>query len=270
MSAEKERLSKSELTNLWRKYMWFYNSSASYERFHAMGIVYSLIPLFDKYYKKEEKFEAMKRHTTFYNTEMQVGSLIHGITVGLEEQKALGKDVSDDVIKANKIGLMGPIAGIGDSILVGVIIPILLSIAISLSSGGSVIGPLFYIITYLALVVFGSKYLFGEGYKLGIDAVSTFMGEKANKVVEAIVLLGVMIMGGMSASYVGLTTKLAFTSGEETKFLQDILDGIFPKLLPLLLVLGVWGLMSKKKVSPLTMTIILAVFSFVAAFFNII
>ena len=265
-----EKLSKQELKKLWWRYMWSYNSSASFERFHAMGIVYSLIPLFDKYYKKEEKFEAMKRHTHFYNTEMQVGALIQGITVGLEEQKALGEDVSGDVIRANKVGLMGPIAGIGDSILVGVIIPILLSIAISLSAGGSVIGPLFYIAAFLALVLLGSKYLFDKGYVLGVDAAKIIVGEKATKIVNAIILLGVTIMGGMAASYVGLTTKISFGSGEETRMLQDILDGIFPKLLPLLLVLGVWGLMSKKKVSPLTMTLILAAFSFIAAYFNII
>ena len=265
-----EKLSKQELKKLWWRYMWSYNSSASFERFHAMGIVYSLIPLFDKYYKKEEKFEAMKRHTHFYNTEMQVGALIQGITVGLEEQKALGEDVSGDVIRANTVGLMGPIAGIGDSILVGVIIPILLSIAISLSAGGSVLGPLFYIAAYLALVLLGSKYLFEKGYILGVDAAKIIVGEKATKIVNAIILLGVTIMGGMAASYVGLTTKITFGSGEETRMLQDILDGIFPKLLPLLLVLGVWGLMTKKKVSPLTMTLILAVFSFIAAYLNII
>jgi len=235
-----------------------------------MGIVYSLLPLFNKYYDKKEKFAAMKRHTHFYNTEMQTGALIHGITVGLEEQKALGKDVNDDVIRANKVGLMGPIAGIGDSILVGVIIPILLSIAISLSAGGSVIGPMFYIVTFLALILLGSKFLFDKGYHLGVDAVKMIIGETAKKVVSAIVLLGVTIMGGMAASYVGLATKISFASGEETKLLQDVLDGIFPKLLPLLLVLGIWGLMAKKKVSPLTMTIILAIFSFVAAYFKII
>jgi mannose/fructose/N-acetylgalactosamine-specific phosphotransferase system component IID len=265
-----EKLSKQELKNLWWRYMWSYNSSASFERFHAMGIVYSLIPLFDKYYKKEEKFEAMKRHTHFYNTEMQVGALIQGITVGLEEQKALGEDVSGDVIRANKVGLMGPIAGIGDSILVGVIIPILLSIAISLSAGGSVVGPLFYIAAYLALVLLGSKYLFDKGYNLGVDAAKIIVGEKATKIVNAIIVLGVTIMGGMAASYVGLATKISFGSGEETRMLQDILDGIFPKLLPLLLVLGVWGLMTKKKVSPLTMTLVLAAFSFIAAYLNII
>ncbi|NMB60845.1 MAG: PTS system mannose/fructose/sorbose family transporter subunit IID [Chloroflexi bacterium] len=270
MAAKNERLTKPELTKLWWRYMWWYNSSASFERFHAMGIVYSLIPLWDKYYDKAKKFAAMKRHTHFYNTEMQVGALIQGITVGLEEQKALGKDVSDDVIRANKVGLMGPIAGIGDSILVGVIIPILLSIAISLSSGGSVVGPLFYIATFVALIVLGSKFLFDRGYTLGVDAVKTLIGDKAKKVVDAIILLGVTIMGGMAASYVGFTTKISFGSGEEIRLLQDTLDGIFPKLLPLLLVLSIWALMAKKKVSPLIMTIILAVFAFVAAFFKII
>jgi len=226
--------------------------------------------LWDKYYDKANKFAAMKRHTHFYNTEMQTGAIIHGITVGLEEQKALGKDVSDDVIRANKVGLMGPIAGIGDSILVGVIIPILLSIAISLSTGGSVVGPFFYIVAYTALIVFGSKFLFDKGYTLGVDAVKTLVGEKAKKIVNAIILLGVTIMGGMAASYVGFATKISYSSGSETKMIQDTLDGIFPKLLPLLLVLGIWGLMAKKKVSPLTMTIVLFVFSFIAAYFNII
>ncbi len=270
MAAKNEKLTKAELTKLWQRYMWFYNSSASFERFHAMGIAYSLIPLFDKYYDKKEKFQAMKRHTHFYNTEMQVGALIQGITVGLEEQKGMGKDVSADVIRANKVGLMGPIAGIGDSILVGVIIPILLSIAISLSAGGSVVGPIFYIAAYLALILLGSKYLFDKGYNLGVDAVKVVVGETASKVVNAIIVLGVIIMGGMAASYIGLATKISFGSGEETRLLQDTLDGIFPKLLPLLLVLGIWGLMSKKKVSPLTMTLILAAFSFIAAYFKII
>jgi D-glucosaminate-specific PTS system IID component len=270
MAADIVGLTKQELKKLWWRYMWFYNSSASFERFHAMGIVYSLLPLWKKYYNKEQQFEAMKRHTHFYNTEMQTGALIHGIVVGLEEQKALGKDVSGDVVKATKVGLMGPIAGVGDSILVGVIIPILLSIAISLSSGGSVLGPLFYIVLYLALVIFGSKYLFDKGYVLGVDAVKTIIGERATKIVNAIILLGTTIMGGMAASYVGLTTKLALGSGENAKPIQGILDGIFPKILPLLLVLGIWGLMIKYKVSPLVMTLIIAALAFIAAFFNII
>jgi mannose/fructose/N-acetylgalactosamine-specific phosphotransferase system component IID len=270
MATKVEGLSKKELTKLWWRYMWIYNSSASFERFHAMGIVYSLLPLWDKYYDKKQKFEAMKRHTHFYNTEMQTGALIHGITVGLEEQKALGKDVSGDVIRANKVGLMGPIAGIGDSILVGVIIPILLSIAMSLSAGGNVLGPLFYIATFVALIVFGSKYLFDRGYHLGVDAVKIIIGEQATRIVNSIILLGVTIMGGMAASYVGLSIKTVMGSGENAKPIQDILNGIFPKLLPLLLVLGIWGLMAKKKVSPLVMTIIVAVLAFVAAYFKII
>jgi len=267
MEAKQAGLTKQELQKLWWRYMWFYNSSASFERFHAMGIVYSLLPLWHKYYDKAKRFEAMKRHTIFYNTEMQLGALIHGIVVGMEEQKALGKDISDDVIRTTKVGLMGPIAGIGDSVWVGVCIPILLSIAIALSAGGSALGPLFYIVVYTGLVILGSKYLFDRGYKLGIDAVKDVIGERATKVVRSILLLGVIIMGAMAASYVGLTTKLTLGGGQKV---QDILDGLFPKLLPLLLVLGVWGLMAKLKVSPLLMVIIIAILAFVAAYFKII
>jgi len=267
MATEKAGLTKQELNKLWWRYMWSYNSSASYERFHAMGIVYSLLPLWHKYYDKAKQFEAMKRHTIFYNTEMQVGSIVQGIVVGLEEQKALGKEVDDDVIRSTKVGLMGPLAGIGDSIWVGVVIPILLSIAVALSAGGNVIGPLFYVVAYLALTLFGSKYLFDQGYRMGVGAVQEILGEKAQKVVTSVLVLGVIVMGGVAASYVSLSTPLALGSGQKV---QDIFDGILPHLLPLLLVLGVWALMAKKKVSPLVMVLILAAFSFIAAFFKII
>jgi D-glucosaminate PTS system EIID component len=267
MATEKTGLTKQELNKLWWRYMWSYNSSASFERFHAMGIVYSLLPLWHKYYDKAKQFEAMKRHTIFYNTEMQVGAVVQGIVVGLEEQKALGKEVDDDVIRSTKVGLMGPIAGIGDSIWVGVVIPILLSIAIALAAGGNAIGPLFYIVAYFALTLFGSKYLFDQGYRLGVGAVQEILGERAKKIVASILVLGVMVMGGVAASYVSLSTTLTLGSGQK---IQDALDGIFPKLLPLLLVLGVWGLMAKKKVSPLLMVLVLAVLSFVAAYFKII
>lgn len=265
-------LTKAELNKLWMRYMWFYNSSGSFERFHAMGIVYSLLPLFNKYYKGNEdvKFAAMKRHTTFFNTEMQVGSLIQGITVGLEEQKALGGEVSDDVIVANKVGLMGPIAGIGDSLWVGVVIPIILSIALALSSGGSAIGPIFYIIVYVGLVLLGSHYLFNQGYHLGIDAVKTVIGAKATRVVNSVILFGTMIMGGLAASYISLTLKLVLGSGKDARPIQDILNGIFPKMIPLLLVLAIWGLMSRFKISPLVMTLCMFVLAFVLALFHII
>ena len=272
MAEKNEKMTKKELNKLWNRYMWSYNSSASFERFHAIGWVYSLIPMFKKYYgeKKTEIIEAMKRHSEFFNTEAQLGSLIFGITVGLEEQKALGKDVDGEVVKATKVGLMGPVAGVGDSMIPGMLIPILLSIGMALSGGGSALGALFYIVVYTAIIVFGSKFLFMRGYNMGLKSIDLIIGEKASRLRDAIILLGVVVMGGVAASYVGFSTKVQFASGNEMRALQDLLDGIFPKLIPLALVLISWLLMAKKKISPLAMTLILAALAFVCALFNII
>jgi mannose/fructose/N-acetylgalactosamine-specific phosphotransferase system component IID len=265
MAGSQEKLTKKELTGLWNRYMWFYNSQGNYTRFHGIGYVFSLIPLFKKYYDKEGQIERMKVQSGFFNTEMQLGSLLFGITVGLEEQKALGNDVEDGVITGTKIGLMGPLAGIGDSMIPGMLIPILLSIAIGLSSSGSIAGPIFYIVAYTAIIVFGSRFLFFKGYNLGVDSIHLLMGEKSARIRDAIILLGVTVMGAVAASYVSLSTILELPSGEEKVPLQGLLDGIFPKLLPLLLVIGLWLLLSKKKLSPLVLTVLLMACSFIFA-----
>lgn len=270
MVKSNEKLTPKELNHLWNRYMWFYNSQGNFARFHGIGYVFSLIPLFKKYYDKEGQIDGMKRQSPFLNTEMQLGSLLFGITVGLEEQKALGMDVDDEVIKGTKIGLMGPLAGIGDSMIPGMIIPILLSIAISLSAGGSVLGPIFYIVAYTALIVLGSKFLFYRGYNMGVDAVHLLIGEKATRIREAVTMVGVIVMGAIAASYVSISTVIMIPSGSESVALQGILDGIFPKLLSLLVVFALWALFSKrKKASPISVLLVLAALSFLFALIGI-
>ena len=266
----KEKLSKKELNTLYHRYMMWYNAGSSYERYHGMGYGYALIPLFKKYYDRQGQIEGLQRHTDMHNTEMQVGSLIFGITTGLGEQKALGKDVDDELIKTTKIGLMGPVAGIGDAMVQGVMIPILLSIGVALAQGGNPLGPIFYMIAYPLIIFLGCRFLFNTGYHLGIDAVNLFLGETAKRITEAITLLGVILMGGIAASYIKFTTKLVIPRGEDVVEVQSILDGIFPKLIPLLLVFAVYGIMSKKKVSTVRMILLLMLFTFVLAFFHII
>lgn len=266
-----ERLTKKELNRLWNRYMFFYDASCSFPLYHGMGYVFGLLPLFKKYYKnKEDIAKGLNRHVQMFNTEMQLGSIIYGVVVGMEEQKALGQEIDDEVIRTTKAGLMGPVAGIGDSVLVGMIIPLLLSVGISLGEGGSPLGPLFYMITYPLMIVLGSHFLFFKGYKLGISAVKNLIGEKANKIREAIMLLGTIIMGGLSASYISFDTVLSFQKGTEAVTVQSVLDGIFPNLIPLAIVLCVWFLMGKKKISAMKMMLILTAFVFLCAFGGII
>ena len=152
------------------------------------------------YDTKEEQKEAMNTYTAFFNTEPQVGSIIVGITAGLEEAKANGnEDIDAEAINGIRAGLMGPLAGIGDSLVVGTLIPILLGIALGLSTGGSVVGPIFYIVAWNLIMAFGMKFLYFKGYELGGKAVDILVGEQATAIREAIVMLGTMVVGSVAA-----------------------------------------------------------------------
>ena len=97
----------------------------------------------------EEQCEKMTAYYPFFNTEPQIGAIVVGITAGLEEARANGAEgIDDEMINGIRAGLMGPLAGIGDSLIVGTYIPILLGIALGLAEGGSVLGPLFYIVVW--------------------------------------------------------------------------------------------------------------------------
>lgn len=249
-------LDKATLKKSYIRWMMFNLVATSFEFLEALGFSYSMQPVADKLYKDrpEERKAMLQRHAIFYNTEPQLGALINGIVCGLEEQRALGKkELDDEFINSLKIGLMGPVAGIGDSMIPGMLIPILLSIGMGLSVNGSVLGPLFYIIAFNSIILIGSRFLFFKGYELGAESVDLFVGKKAQKITQAFSLLGVIVVGGVAASYVNLSLPFVLNFGEAKIDVQGILDGIFPKLLPLLLVIISWFFMSKKGVSPMKM-----------------
>lgn len=269
-TTSKERLTKKELNQIWRRFAWSFPAAVSWERLLGMQYSWSLIPLFKKYYNKAGQTDGMKRHSTFFNTESVFGSVIWGVITAMEEQKAINHNVDDDVIDTTKISLMRPCAGIGDAMNPGLIIPLLLSIAVAFSENGSPIGAIFYIIVYTALVTVIMKVLFRQGYNLGMDAINVLIGEKAHKITDALILFGTIIMGGVAASYVDLNLTISIPSGDDTIAVQDLLDDVFPKLIPLLLLLGTWQIMKRKNVSTLKMIIIYIIGIFILSFLGII
>lgn len=263
---DEKLLDKKTLMKSYNNWMMYNLVAMSFEFLEAMGFALSMEPIADKLYKNdpEKKQEMMQRHTAFYNTEPQAGALINGITIGLEEQKALGvTGVTGELINSLKIGLMGPIAGIGDSMIPGMLIPILLSIGMGLSAKGSILGVLFYIIAFNSIMYFSTRYLFFKGYELGTDSIDVFTGAKAQQITRAITILGMTVIGGVAASYVNLQfTGVLQLRGAEIN-IQEILDGIFPKLAPLGVIFLSWFLMSKKKVSPVKLILIYFLVAFV-------
>lgn len=273
MAENRKKLDKKTLRKSW--FSWYLGnlSSMSFEWLEAFGFAVSMLPVIKKLYgdDKEEEKKALKRHSGFYNTEPQLGSVINGIVCGLEEERANGTDVDDEIINGIKVGLMGPLAGIGDAMIPGMYIPLLLSIAIGLSTGGNPMGPIFYIITYLTTVTGLSYYVFMKGYKLGTKSVDLIVGEAAQRAREAFNLLGAIVVGGVAASYVSISTALKIpTGGEKEVVVMDVLNGIYPNILALLLVIFCWWLMAKKKMSPLKVMgvlIILAIIGVAVKFF---
>lgn len=256
---ESGRLTKKELRQIYLRYQFMCESAMSYEKMHGAAWAYSYLPLADKYYEDdpEAKRRLLMRHSLFYNTEPQTGQLVNGIVASIEEEIGLGKDIDENLSVSIKASLMGPLAGIGDSIIQGILIPTLLSIAMGLSIGGNPMGPIFYILSYGAIAGGITYVAFKSGYRLGVSAIDKVIGEGAKRITDMFNTLGIIVVGGLSATTVFLSTPLNIPQGEEMAPLQDLMDASFPGLLPLIMVLLSWWMISVKKLSPTKVILIL-------------
>ncbi len=252
----KKALNKSFLS-------WFYGNLTCFSQEHmqTFGYLCAMLPVVEELYDtKEEQKDAMQTYTAFFNTEPQIGTLVVGMTAGLEEAKANGEAIDGETINGIRAGLMGPLAGIGDSLIVGTLIPILLGIALGLSGNGSPLGAIFYIIVWNLLMFFGMKFAYFKGYEMGGKAVELLVGEQAQALRESIIMIGTMVIGAVAASWINIETSFEIPGIIE---LQSTFDSIYPKLLSGVTVIFCWWLMTKKKISPTVVMGILVVIAFV-------
>ena len=248
---------------------WYYGhlTCFSQEHMQTFGYLCAMLPIVeDLYDTKEEQAAALETYKAFFNTEPQLGSVIVGVTVGLEEARANNEGVDGDTINGLRAGLMGPIAGIGDSLVVGVLIPLLLGIALGLSTGGSPVGAIFYIVAWNLIITFGMRLLYYKGYELGGKAVEFLTGEKSKALRESIMMLGSMVIGAVAATWVTVKTVFQMTNPETEEVflnLNDQINSVLPKGLTAIFVIFCWYLIAKKKMSPLKVMLLLVVIAFV-------
>ena len=285
-----KKVSKKSLnSSFWR---WFYGNLTcfSHEHMQTFGYMWSMLPIIQELYEtKDEQAEKLQTYYPFFNTEPQIGSIVVGITAGLEEARANGaEEIDDEMINGIRAGLMGPLAGIGDSLIVGTYIPVLLGIALGLAEGGSIIGPLFYIVVWNVTSIFFQKWIYNKGYELGGSAVEVIVGEQATALRESVIVMGHVIVGAMAGTWVSITTAIQLTNSKQLSdvkelvidgskvvekvtqqyvdspvLLQEKLDGAFPGVLTLLFVLGCWWLMAKKGISPIKIMLLMVVVALV-------
>ena len=269
-----KKISQKTLTKSFHH--WYYGNLTCFTQEHmqTFGYLASMLPIIEELYdKKEDQARSMKTYTAFFNTEPQLGALVVGITAGLEEARANGsEEVTDETINGLRAGLMGPVAGIGDSLIVGTLIPVILGISIGLSTGGSPIGAIFYTVVWNLLAYFGMKFAYFKGYELGDRAVEFLVGVQGQAIRKAVGIVGGMVVGAVAATWVSVKTSFTLGDPEEPYLiLQDKLDSVYPGLLTACFILFCWWLMAKKNLSPIKVMLLLVVIAFVGVllgFFN--
>ena len=264
--AERKKITKKTLAKSFHHWYYGHLTCFSQEHMQTFGYLTSMLPIVEELYKdKAEQKEAMQTYTAFFNTAPQLGALVVGITAGLEEARANGDAVDGETINGMRAGLMGPIAGIGDSLVVGTLIPVLLGIALGLSKGGNPIGALFYILVWNVLIYGGMRFAYFKGYELGDKAVEFLVGPKGQALRKAISVIGGMVIGAVAATWVSVTTSLELKNADGEAFLklQEKIDGVYPGLLTAGFINLCWWLMAKKKVSPNLVMLLLVVIALI-------
>lgn len=267
---ENAKLRKSDLVKHW---LLGYSSETcyNYERLQALGTTNAMVPIVRRLYKtKEEQAVELKKYMVFFNTEPSyVGTVIHGIAASMEEQKARGEDIHAEDINSVRTGLMGPMAGIGDTVSQGIVYPILAGICCSLALAGNVLGPILFEVLYKIIMLTMGYGFYMMGYKQGKNSIVKFLKEgKLNKITEAFSIIGLMVVGNMAATRVGIMTPVDFKVGEVGFNLQSVLDSLLPGLLPLLATLGIWKLV-RNKMNPTYIIVIIFVVGFIGSFLGI-
>ena len=266
----------------------FLQGSWNYERMQNGGYAFSMIPAIKKLYKTDEDRQAaLKRHMEFFNTTPFMASPIIGVTLALEEERANGGDVDDEAINGVKVGMMGPLAGVGDPVFWFTVRPILGALCASLAMSGNILGPIMFFVVW-NLFRWGFQWYTQEfGYKAGSAITDDLSGTMMQDVTRGASMLGMFVLGSLIQRWVKIDFKPVVSkvqlqkgayidwhslpSGHEgvqkalelynngqgqalssvkITTMQNVLDQLIPGLAGLLLTfLCMWLL--KKKVSPI-------------------
>ncbi|MEB5924386.1 PTS system mannose/fructose/sorbose family transporter subunit IID [Franconibacter daqui] len=229
----------------WRSFT--LQGSWNYERQQHIGCAFIMSPALRRIYNTREALSrALQRHLVLFNTTPHLSTFIFGLAIAMEEENRRNPEFNEESINAVKTSLMGPLAGIGDSIFWGSLKVIAAGMGIYFAQQGSILGPV------VALLVYNLPHLFCRWYglKLGYRAGTTWLmriyqSGLMDRVTYIASIVGLMVVGAMTASMIDIHTPLSFTTGNTTIKVQDFLDKILPSLLPLLFTLGMYKLIRK-------------------------
>ncbi len=210
------------------------------------GYCYSIMPALKEIYKDDPDAlqQAVKNHLQFFNSTPHMVNLVLGVNLAIEEElKSDGKDVVTSV----KTGLMGPLAGVGDSIFGVIWGTVMGAIAGNMGLQGNIFGALLWVLGNIVLILPIRYFLFELGYREGTNVVST-LGDKMKSLIDSANILGLTVVGALIPTVVSISIPAVFKMGEfEMSVQTDMLDAIMPNLLPALFVAFVYWLAFQKR-----------------------
>jgi len=276
------RLTRGDLVKSWVLWTFFAHANYSYERLQGTGFAHAMTPIIRRLYTSEDEIRAaLKRHLVFFNTEPNFGNVVHGTVIAMEEQRANGAAIDDDAINSVKSGLMGPMAGIGDTLSQSALTPILLALGIGIAGGkasgtavptlagvtGNPLGPIIYVALISVVIVTIGYTAWMQGYSRGRSFVTEILRSGTiDRVLIGAGVMGNMVLGALAASFVVVNLAPTVTiAGAQMNLQAAVLDPLFPGALALGLVVVTWWLL-RRRVSPLALLAVYLVVSIVAAY----
>lgn len=239
------KLNKKDIRSLFWRSMAL-EANFNFETWQNTGFAFAMIPVLKKLYStKQAMAAALKRHLQFFNTSPYGSTLILGITAAMEVQKSEDKDFEVESINSVKLGLMGPLAGVFDSLFWGTFKVIAAGVGTSLAIKGSIMGPLLFLLIFNIPHLVLRYNLTFIGYKAGTTFLQNLAKNNVmDRLTKGAAILGLMMVGAMPATLMNITTPLIIGSNNAIS-VQGVLDQIMPAIIPLGLTFLVYHFVKK-------------------------
>ncbi|WP_295797711.1 PTS system mannose/fructose/sorbose family transporter subunit IID [Mucilaginibacter sp.] len=229
-----QKLTKRDMRNVFLRSMAL-EANFNFETWQNTGFAFSIIPILKRLYTtKEAMAAALKRHLSFFNTSPYGSTLILGITAAMEEQNSNDATFDAESIGSVKLGLMGPLAGVFDSLFWGTFKVIAAGVGTSLAIKGNIMGPVLFLLIFNVPHLVLRYNLTFIGYNAGTKFLQNLAKNNVmDRLTKGASILGLMVVGAMPATLMSITTPISIGSDKSTVTIQGLLDQVVPAVIPL-------------------------------------
>ena len=240
------KLTKKDLNRVYYR-IHLMNLTMNYQQSQGIGFYTAMVPILERLYKDaspEVQEAASERHLTYFLSQITATGMILGLVGAIEETTP--EESKTEAVAGIKTGMMGPLAGIGDSLFKITLQAITGSIGAALALQGNIIGPIIMFVLFVgtneAIKYFGIH----KSYELGMSWLSGTEGSQIiDRLVRAAGVLGLTVIGSLIASSVKFSIGSIIKVKETEIVIQDLFDSFMPLVLPLVFTVCLYLLFRK-------------------------